>query len=324
MDNSTHGRRTLYPPITPFDTGFMQTDSVHRIYYEQCGTKNGKPVVFLHGGPGGGCSADMRRFFHPDLWHAVLFDQRGCGRSTPFSALNDNTTWDLVADIERLRTHLGIEKWTVFGGSWGSTLALAYAQKHPQRVEGLILRGIFLCRQSDIDWLYQDGANALFPDAWEGFLAPIPEDERHALVKAYHKRLFGPDKAVRLEAAQAWSRWEGDTVTIKGPAGRSDDFDDTRFVDAFARIECEYFVQRGFFTRDNQLLDDAHILRDIPCTIVQGRYDAVCPVSGAWALAKAMPHARLEIIGDAGHSAMEPGITDALVRATDDFAKPKT
>ncbi len=320
MDKSTQGRRGLYTDISPFDFGILQMDSLHRVYFEQCGNPEGKAAVFLHGGPGGGCSADMRRFFNPERWRSVLFDQRGCGRSTPFSELTDNTVWHLVEDIERLRKHLGIERWVVFGGSWGSTLALAYAQAHPERVSGLILRGIFLCRQSDINWLYQDGASALFPDAWEDFLAPIPEDERHDMVAAYHKRLFGEDMATRLAAARAWSRWEGDTVTIKGPEGRAADFEDDHFVDAFARIENAYFADGGVFERDNQLLENAHLIADIPCTIVQGRYDAVCPPRGAWALHKALPQSKLQIIGDAGHSAMEPGIIDALVRATDEFA----
>ncbi len=323
MDNQTHARRGLFPPITPFDCGTIPAGSIHQLYYEQCGNKNAAPIVFLHGGPGGGCSPDMRRFFDPKRWRAVLFDQRGCGRSTPFSELRENTVEHLVEDIERLREHLEIERWVVFGGSWGSTLALAYAQAYPERVSGLILRGIFLCRQSDIDWLYQEGASALFPDAWEHFLAPIPKDERHDMVAAYHKRLFGDDPQARLAAAQAWSRWEGDTVTIKGPAGRADDFDDDHFVDAFARIENAYFVNGGCFEHDNQLLENADRIAHIPCTIVQGRYDAVCPPRGAWALHKALPKSRLDIIPDAGHSAMEPGITDALVRATDAFASMK-
>ncbi|PHS27799.1 MAG: prolyl aminopeptidase [Robiginitomaculum sp.] len=323
MNNQTHQRRGLYPDITPFDCGTIPAGRIHQLYYEQCGHKTAQPIVFLHGGPGGGCSPDMRRFFDPKRWRAVLFDQRGCGRSTPFSELRENTVDHLVEDIERLREHLGIERWVVFGGSWGSTLALAYAEAYPKRVSGLILRGIFLCRKSDIDWLYQDGASALFPDAWEGFLAPIPVAERDDMVAAYHKRLFGDDEKARLIAARAWSRWEGDTVTIKGPEGRADDFEDDRFVDAFARIENAYFANGGCFKTDNQLLDHAHIIADIPCTIVQGRYDAVCPPRGAWALHKALPQSKLEIIGDAGHSSMEPGIIDALVRATDDFAGTK-
>ncbi len=321
MTKSTNERRDLYPTIAPFDNGFLPVGSVHTLYYEQCGAADGTPLVFLHGGPGGGCSAQMRQFFDPKKWRAVLFDQRGCGRSTPFSCLDDNTIEHLIEDMESLREHLGVEKWVVFGGSWGSTLALAYAQKHPQRVSGLILRGIFLCRQSDISWLYQEGANALFPDAWEGFLAPIPQAERDDLVAAYHRRLFGEDEDLRRIAARAWSQWEGDTITIKGPAGRADDFDDDRFVDAFARIECSYFANGGVFKRDNQLLEDAHLIADIPCTIIQGRYDAVTPVWGAWALAKALPKAKLYIVPDAGHSAMEPGIIDGLVRATDAFAE---
>ena len=320
MDKSTQLRRPLFAPIEPYMSASLPVSALHTLYYEQCGAPQGQPVVVLHGGPGGGCSDDMRRFFDPRRWRAVLFDQRGCGRSTPFSCLEDNTLADLIADIERLRTHLRIERWTVFGGSWGSTLALAYAQAHPERVSGLILRGIFLYRQSDIDWLYQDGANALFPDAWEGFVAPIPPDERGDMVAAYHRRLFGGDQKARLEAARAWSCWEGDTVTIKGPAGRTDDFDDDRFTDAFARIECHYFLNGGFLHGGNALLDNAARIAHIPCTIVQGRYDAVCPVRGAWALHRALPDSQLVIVPDAGHSAMEPGIVEALVNATDAFA----
>ena len=323
MDKSAQARRALLPPIAPYMHATLPVSSLHTLYYEQCGDPAGKPVVVLHGGPGGGCSDDMRRFFDPARWRAILFDQRGCGRSTPFSCLEQNTLEDLVADIERLREHLRIDRWCVFGGSWGSTLALAYAEAHPERVSGLILRGIFLYRQSDIDWLYQDGANALFPDAWEGFLAPIPPGERHDMVAAYHRRLFGDDGKARREAARAWSCWEGDTVTIKGPAGRSEDFDDERFLDAFARIECHYFLNGGFLGGGNQLLDNARRIAHIPCTIVQGRYDAVCPMRGAWTLHKALPGAKLEIVPDAGHSAMEPGIIDALVRATDAMASAR-
>jgi proline iminopeptidase len=315
----TTTRRTLYPEIEPFDAGFLQVSPLHRIHYEQCGNPRGKPVVFLHGGPGAGCNAKSRRFFDPARYRIVLFDQRGCGRSTPHAELVDNTTWDLVADIERLREQLGIERWQVFGGSWGSTLALAYAETHPQRVSELVLRGIFMLRRSELEWFYQQGCDALFPDAWEGYLAPIPAAERGDLMSAYHRRLTSSDPAVRLEAARAWSVWEGATSFLFQDKGHIASSAEDEFALAFARIECHYFVNGGFFDADDQLLRDAGRLRGIPAVIVQGRYDVVCPARSAWDLHRAWPEADLRIVADAGHSALEPGITDALIEATDRF-----
>jgi proline iminopeptidase len=312
-------RRTLYPDFEPYDSGLLQVSPLHRMYYEQCGKPNGKPVVFLHGGPGAGCNAKCRRFFDPMHYRIVLFDQRGCGRSTPHAELTDNTTWHLVADIERLREHLGIGRWQVFGGSWGSTLALAYAQMHPQRVTELVLRGIFMLRRWELEWFYQKGCDALFPDAWEHYLAPIPEAERADLISAYHRRLTSADAATRLAAAQAWSIWEGATSFLFQDPTHIASSGADEFALAFARIENHYFVNGGFFECDDQLLRDAYRVRDIPAVIVQGRYDVVCPARSAWDLHRAWPEADLRIIADAGHSAFEPGITDELIEATDRF-----
>tara|TARA_Y100000052_G_scaffold27554_1_gene36231 strand:+ start:12459 stop:13343 length:885 start_codon:yes stop_codon:yes gene_type:complete len=291
------------------------------MYWEDTGPTNGIAVLGLHGGPGGGASPEMRRFFDPRKYRMVLFDQRGCGRSTPHSSLEDNTTWHLIEDIEKLRVHLGIEKWLVFGGSWGSTLALAYAETHPERVSGLLLRGIFLLTEAEIRWFYQEGASRIFPDAYDRYIAPIPESERGDLLNAFHRRLMSDDKEARLEAARAWACWEGETLSIRGPSVRPPRFDDEGFVDAFARIECHYFHNGGFFEKDGWLLDQAHVLKNIPGVIVHGRYDVVTPLSSAWALHKAWPKSRLEIIPDAGHSSLEPGIVNALINATDEFAE---
>ncbi|WP_374013322.1 prolyl aminopeptidase [Pseudoxanthomonas koreensis] len=312
--------RTLYPDIAPFDTGMLPVDGRHRLYYEQCGNPRGKPVVLLHGGPGGGCNTKMRCFHDPARYRIVLFDQRGAGRSTPHADLVDNTTWHLVDDIEALRTHLGIERWQVFGGSWGSTLALAYAQAHPQRVTELVLRGIFLLRRWELEWFYQEGTSHLFPDAWERYVAAIPEDERHDLMAAYHRRLTSADEATRLAAARAWSTWEGATSFLRGNPEFVASHEDAHFALAFARIENHYFVNRGFFQSEDQLLRDAHRIADIPGVIVHGRYDVICPLRNAWELHRAWPMARLEITPVSGHSAFEPGNADALVRATDAFA----
>ena len=293
---------------------------VHEIYWEESGNPEGKPVIFLHGGPGGGSDAKYRRFFHPERYRIVQFDQRGCGQSTPHASLEDNTTWSLVADIERLRDMLEIERWMVFGGSWGSTLALAYAEAHPARVTELVLRGIFLLRRQEVEWFYQRGASALFPDAWEEYLAPIPEDERGDLLHAYHKRLTGHDAAERRRCAVAWSVWEGSTSRLIVDPDMQRRMAQDEFADAFARIECHYFVNRGFLRTDAQLLEDAGRIRHIPGVIVQGRYDVVCPMESAWALHRAWPEAKLVVVPDAGHSALEPGITRALVDATDRFA----
>ena len=310
----------LYPEIQPSRTGMIQVSALHAMYWEECGNPRGIPAVFVHGGPGAGCDAVHRRFFDPAKYRIILFDQRGCGRSTPHAELRENTTWDLVADMERLRTHLGVSKWLVFGGSWGSTLGLAYAESHPEHTLALVLRGIFLLRTKEIQWCYQDGASWLFPDAWEDYLAPIAGEERGDLVSAYHRRLTSDDAAVRLEAAKAWSVWEGRTSKLLTSADMVDHYASDAFALAFARIECHYFMHRGFFQRDDQLLHDAHRIRHIPGVIVQGRYDVVCPMTSAWALHKAWPEADLRVVADAGHSAFEQGILADLVQATDDLA----
>ena len=312
--------RTLYPEIEPFDTGMLAVDDRHTLYYEQCGNPRGKPVVMLHGGPGGGCNAKMRRFHDPAKYRIVLFDQRGSGRSTPHADLVDNTTWDLVADIETLRERLGIERWQVFGGSWGSTLALAYAQAHPLRVTELVLRGSFMLRHWELQWFYQEGASRLFPEAWEHYLAAIPEAERGDLIAAFHRRLTSEDEATRLAAARAWSVWEGATSFLHVDQDFVSGHEDPRFALAFARIENHYFVNRGFLEADDQLLRDAYRIAGIPGVIVHGRYDVVCPVQNAWDLHKVWPKAELVITPTSGHSAFEAENTDALVRATDAFA----
>jgi len=312
--------RDLYPSVEPHQQGMLPVSAVHNVYWEVSGNPEGKPVVFVHGGPGGGTDPKHRRFFDPAKYRIVLFDQRGCGRSTPHASLEENTTWDLVADMERLRELLGIERWMVFGGSWGSTLALAYAEKHPERVSELVLRGIFLLRKREIDWFYQEGASRIFPDAWEKYLEPIPESERGDLLNAYHRRLTGDDAAEALRAARAWSVWEGSTSCLLPDRDLVARMGGDLFALAFARIECHYFVNRGFFERDSQLLDDAVRIRHIPTVIVQGRYDVVCPAESAWALSRALPQAELVIVPDAGHSAMEAGILSELVRATDRLA----
>lgn len=317
----TEPRRTLYPEIEPYDTGMLPVSALHTLYYEQCGNPRGKPAVFLHGGPGAGCNAKCRRFFDPEAYRIILFDQRGCGRSTPHAELRENTTWDLVADIERLRQHLAPERWQVFGGSWGSTLALAYAETHPDKVTELVLRGIFMLRKWELEWFYQKGCDALFPDAWEAYLAAIPPAEHGDLIGAYHRRLTSDDPAVRLAAAQAWSVWEASTSFLLQNESYIAASAGDQFALAFARIENHYFVNRGFFEYDDQLLRGADRLRGIPALIAQGRYDVVCPLRSAWDLHRAWPQARLEIIPDAGHSAFEPGITDALVRATDSYRR---
>ncbi|MBX3726397.1 MAG: prolyl aminopeptidase [Xanthomonadales bacterium] len=311
----------LYPDIEPFDTGWLQVSPLHRIRYEQSGNPQGKPVVGLHGGPGAGASPRMRRFFDPARYRIVLFDQRGCGRSTPHAELAENTTWHLVDDIEALRSHLGIERWQVFGGSWGSTLALAYAQRHPSRVTELVLRGIFMLRRAELEWFYQRGADALFPDAWEDYVAAIPEVERGDLMGAYHRRLTGPDAEQRLAAAIAWTTWESRTSFLLPDPVHVAATQADAFALAFARIESHYFVNGGFFETDGQLLRDIDRIRHIPATIVQGRYDVVCPMRSAWDLHRAWPQAELRIVDDAGHSAFEPGIAGALVEATDRYAR---
>jgi len=314
----------LYPPIQPFHSAHLRVSALHEIYYEESGNPKGMPAVFLHGGPGGGTDPSMRQFFDPRRYHIVLFDQRGCGASRPHAELRENTTWDLVADIEALRTHLGVADWLVFGGSWGSTLALAYAQRHPERVRSLVLRGIFLLRRSELEWFYQDplGAGSVFPDFWEDYVAPIPAAERGDMMQAYYRRLTSPDAAVQTAAARTWSRWEGATSFLHTNPRYLAKFDHPEYASAFARIEAHYFVNRGFLECDDQLLRDVVRIRHIPAVIVQGRYDVVCPLRSAWDLHRAWPEAELQIVPDAGHSAFEPGITRALVAATDRFARP--
>ncbi|MFO0597352.1 MAG: prolyl aminopeptidase [Myxococcaceae bacterium] len=312
-------RRTLYPPIEPNRTGMLPVGDGHTLYWEESGNPKGKPVVFVHGGPGAGTDPKQRRFFDPAAYRIVLFDQRGCGKSTPFASLENNTTWHLVADMERLREHLSIEKWQVFGGSWGSTLALAYAQTHPQRCSELVLRGIFLLRKWEIDWFYQDGTSHLFPDAWEKYVAPIPESERGDFVSAYYRRLTSPDAKVRSEAAKAWSQWEGRTSYLLPNEAYLSRTGEDAFADAFARIECHYFMHGGWVRDDRALLSNVDTMRAIPGVIVQGRYDVVCPMESAWALHRAWPQADLRIVEDAGHAAFEAGILHELVEATDRF-----
>ena len=311
--------RDLYPEIEPFDNGFLPVDGRHTLYYEQCGNPAGKPVVLLHGGPGAGCGAKMRRFHDPAHYRIVLFDQRGAGRSTPHADQTDNTTWDLVADVERLREHLGIRRWQVFGGSWGSTLALAYAESHPGRVTELVLRGIFMLHRWELEWFYQQGCSRLFPDAWDKYLEPIPPVERGDLISAYHRRLTSPDEATRLAAARAWSVWEASTSLLLQDDAFIKGHEDPHFALSFARIESHYFVNGGFFDVEDQLLRDAHRLHGIPGVIVQGRYDVVCPLQSAWDLHKAWPEAKLVISPSAGHSAYEPENAAALVEAADSF-----
>jgi proline iminopeptidase len=312
--------RPLYPRIEPYQTQMLRVSERHEIYLEECGNPDGKPVIFIHGGPGGGCAPDCRRLFDPAAYRIVLFDQRGCGRSRPHAELIDNTTWHLVADIEAIRENLGIDRWQVFGGSWGSTLGLAYAETHPERVTELILRGIFTLRRSELIWFYQEGASNVFPDAWEKFLAPIPVDERGNLMEAYYKRLTGDDEAARLEAAKAWSSWEGSSISLYPDDSRVSAFGEDKYATAFARIECHYFVNSGFFEHDDQLIANVGRLRHIPGIIIQGRYDMCTPMRTAWDLHKAWPEADFHLIPDAGHAFTEPGIRDALVAATDHFS----
>ena len=310
-----------HPPIEPYAVQRLRVSDLHELHVEECGNPQGRPVVFVHGGPGGGVEPWHRQFFHPQKYRAVLFDQRGCGKSTPHAELRENTTWDLVADMEKIREKLGIGQWLVFGGSWGSTLALAYAQAHPERVSGLILRGIFLLRPEEIRWFYQEGCSWLYPDAWEQYLEPIPTAERGDLVQAYYRRLTSPQAAVRQAAARAWSTWEGATSKLLPSAALVKRFGENRFAEAFARIECHYFVNGGFFRKPDQLLADVDRIRQIPGVIVQGRYDVVCPAKSAWDLHRAWPEADFQLVADAGHAASEPGILSRLVAAADRFAE---
>jgi proline iminopeptidase len=317
--------RSLFPPIEPHDSGLLDVGDGQHIYWEVCGNPAGKPTVFVHGGPGGGCSAKHRRQFDPEAYRIVLFDQRGCGRSQPHVSdpsvsLETNTTWHLVADMEKLREHLDIDKWQVFGGSWGSALSLAYAERHPDRVSELILRGIFTLRASELRWYYQEGAHMIFPDRWERFVAPIPEDERHDLMAAFHRRLNDPDPAVRIPAGQAWSQWEGATITLRPELEMIEQFGGPEFAVAFARIENHYFVNGGFM-EEGQLIADVDAIRHIPGVIVQGRYDIATPAVTAWDLHRAWPEAEFHLVDDAGHAYTEPGILHHLIEATDRFAR---
>jgi proline iminopeptidase len=313
--------RELYPPREAYNEGYLQVSDIHRIHYEESGNPQGKPIVLLHGGPGGGCPPFYRQYFDPNKWRLVMFDQRGCGKSKPHAELRENTTWDLVSDIEKLREYLDIDKWVVFGGSWGSTLSLAYSQTHPSRCKGLILRGIFMLRQKEIRWFYQEGTSYIFPDAWEEYLKPIPPEERGDMINAYYKRLTNPDIKVRLEAARAWSIWEGSTSKLFSDNQLIQSVGEDNFADAFARIECHYFVNKGFFEREDQLLLNVDKIRHIPAVIVQGRYDVVCPMISAYELHSRWQEAEFILVPDAGHSMTEPGIRSALIDATDRLAQ---
>ncbi|MGH8140500.1 MAG: prolyl aminopeptidase [Steroidobacteraceae bacterium] len=319
----TGALRGLYAGSKPYRSGFLRVSDVHEIHFEECGNPRGKPAVFLHGGPGGGSDAKVRGFFNPKVYRIVLFDQRGCGKSRPHASLEDNTTWHLVADIEKLREHLHIQRWLVFGGSWGSTLALAYAETHPRRVTELVLRGIFLLRRWEIDWFYQDsgGAAALYPDLWEQYVGPIPKAERGDLLRAYYKRLTSKDPRVLKGAAKGWALWEGATSFLRLNPEYVAKFDEEDYAAAIARIECHYFINGGFLRTDNQLIENIGAIRRIPAVIVQGRYDVLCPMRSAWDLHRAWPQADLRIVPDAGHSAFERGNLHELISATDRFAR---
>ncbi len=306
---------SFFPEITPYKTEMFKTTDLHALYLEQSGNPDGMPVIFVHGGPGGGTNADQRRFFDPEKYRIILFDQRGSGQSTPAAELKDNTTWDLVSDLEKIREHLNIKKWVVFGGSWGSTLALTYAIIHPDQVHHLILRGIFLCRPSEIKWFYQFGASEIYPDVWESYQNHIPENERHDFITAYYKRLTHENADIRLAAAKVWSKWEAATSKLFVDVKAIDDFDDPTYALQFARIECHYFINNAFFKTNNWILENIGKIRHIPTNIIQGRYDVVCPARSAWDLHQAWPEAKFQIIQDAGHAASEPGTKAALVRA---------
>lgn len=309
----------LYPEIEPYHTEMLPVSDIHTLYVEQSGNPEGRPVVFLHGGPGGGTQPKYRRFFDPKKWRIILFDQRGCGQSTPFADLRENTTWDLVSDMEKIRNHLGIKEWAVFGGSWGSTLSLSYAVTHPEKVTALFLRGIFMLRQKEIQWFYQEGASKIYPDAWEHYIAPIPENERGDYISAFYKRLTSENEKERIEAAKAWSVWEASTSKLVQDPELMASFGGDQFAQAFARIECHYFTNKGFFEEENFLLNNVDKIRHIPGIIVQGRYDVVCPAESAWELHKAWPEAEFHLIQTAGHSLGEEEIGKVLVEATDRF-----
>ena len=318
----TPGRRALYPAIEPFNRFRLSVPGGHELYVEEAGTKGAKPAVVLHGGPGGGCSPGMRRYFDPEAWHVILFDQRGCARSRPHASVDRNTTWDLIDDIEAIRRRVGVESWTVFGGSWGAALGLLYAEEHPRRVDALILRGVFLMSKRELDWFYGGGAAQFFPDLWEEFVRPVPEDERGDLIEAYHKRLMSGDVARQTKYARAWARWEGSTATLRADARLRPGFGDAAYARAFSRIECHYFYNNGFLPKDGHILAEISRIRDTPGVIVQGRYDMVCPPASAFMLHQAWPGSDLRVVGDAGHALSEPGITAELIAATDGFREP--
>lgn len=310
----------LYPPIQPYAEEKLQVSSLHTIHFEQSGNPEGKPVVVLHGGPGGGCLPEYRQYFNPKKWRIIMFDQRGCGRSIPHAELRENTTWHLVEDIDRLRNHLNIDSWVVFGGSWGSTLSLAYSQTYPNHCQGLILRGIFMLRKLELQWFYQEGTSYIFPDAWQEYIKPIPPEERHDFISAYYKRLISDNLEVQLAAAKAWSMWEASTSKLLPDHDLMERFSDGNFATAFARIECHYFMNGGFFESEDQLLANVDRIRHIPGAIIQGRYDVVCPMKTAWELHQVWPEAEFIVVPDAGHSMSEPGIRKALVEVSDKFA----
>ncbi len=310
----------LFPNIEPFNTFYLPVSDLHTIYIEESGNKNGKPVIFLHGGPGGGVDPKYRRYFNPDKWRIIMFDQRGCGNSTPFAELKENTTWDLVDDIEKIRKHLSIDRWVVYGGSWGSTLSLAYSQTYPDSCKALILRGIFLVRKKEIHWFYQEGASKIFPDDWQSFIAPIPIEKRDNLLEAYYNLLIGKDSSKKIEAAKAWSTWEGSTVRLIQDKDFIGDFSDEKFAEAFARIESHYFMNNAWFNSDNHLIENVDKIRHIPAVIIHGRYDVICPVENAWELHQAWPESELHIIPDAGHSIFEEGIKDKILEYTEKFS----
>jgi len=309
----------LFPKIKPFNTFYLQVSSLHKLYIEESGNPNGKPVIFLHGGPGGGIEPIYRQYFDPDIWRIIIFDQRGCGKSTPHAELNENTTWNLVEDIEKIRDTLNIQSWVVFGGSWGSTLSLSYAITHPKRCKGLILRGIFLLRKIEIDWFYQQGCSYIYPDEWEKYISVIPNNERNNLVQAYYKQLTSNDSSVRIKAAQAWSKWEASTSKLIQNKKSLHHFDNPKVAEAFARIECHYFINKGFFEYDGWILNQLDAIKNIPNVIIQGRYDVVCPMKSAWELHKKWDNSKLVIVQDAGHSMLEKNIQTELIKHTNIF-----
>tara|TARA_B100000029_G_scaffold455165_1_gene482207 strand:+ start:885 stop:1835 length:951 start_codon:yes stop_codon:yes gene_type:complete len=313
--------KKLYPPIEPFNTFYLNVSSIHTIFVEESGNPNGKPVIFLHGGPGGGIEPIYRQYFNPRKWRIIIFDQRGCGKSIPHAELKENTTWNLVEDIEKIREYLKIKSWVVFGGSWGSTLSLTYAIKHSNRCKGLILRGIFLLRKIEINWFYQEGCSYIYPDAWEEYLAVIPQNKRNNLVEAYYEKLTSSNVKSRIEAAKAWSKWEASTSKLIQNKKSLHHFDNEKVAEAFARIECHYFINRGFFDSDTWILDNVSKIQHIPNIIIQGRYDVVCPMKSAWDLHQKWKESNLIIVPDSGHSMLEKGIQEKLINYTERFIK---